>query len=230
MRILTSCAFDLAAGETSGRLSIRTPPATITPPPTTARCNRRVRVRLGSSRSARCAATSSTSRIDSLRTNRNPFTAADRRTGLNLDNTFPDAFQPLLRSLGLTSSPLFRTGALISFLGVVAGRRHTGGRARAAAARPRRLGRARARSPRRLASAAGAGARGRRRRHVRRDRRLPDLGRLHLPAREPALVRAALPRARLPGGGSALAVWAAPWRTAFIRVALLAVLAWGSRA
>ena len=83
------------------------------------------------------------------------------------------------------------------------GVRHAGGRAGAAAARPRRLDRAGPRSPRRPTAVAGAGSRGRRRRHVRRGRRLADLGRLHLPAREPAVVRAALSRARLPRGSVA---------------------------
>ena len=80
------------------------------------------------------------------------------------------------------------------------GVRHAGGRAGATAARPRSLDRALPRSPRRPTAVAGPGSRGRRRRNVRRGRRLADLGRLHLPARESAVVRAALSRARLPRG------------------------------
>ena len=77
-------------------------------------------------------------------------------------------------------------------------RGHAGRRAGPAAARPRRLDRARARPSRPSSPPPRPDARRRRGRHLRRDRRLDHLGRLHLPAREPALVRAAQPRPRLP--------------------------------
>ena len=91
-------------------------------------------------------------------------------------------------------------------------RRHAGGRPRPAAARPRGLDRARARSARRLAAPARAGARRRGGRHLRRGGRLDHLGRLHLPAREPALVRAPC-HGIVYLAGASLAVWAAPRRS-----------------
>ena len=80
----------------------------------------------------------------------------------------------------------------------------------------------------RVTVAAGSGARRRRRRDLRRDRRLPHLGRLHVPAGElPSFVPPAHGLVYLAGASLAAAASSKRLQVPLVRVALVLVLVWG---